>query len=69
MRRKLWLLVILFLFLVGRESCCASQGKNIVEQVEELQMKAVDFVKNHKILLFTIGVPVTSLGYWYFDLH
>ena len=25
MRMKLWLLVILFLFLVGRESCCALQ--------------------------------------------
>ena len=30
MRRKLWLLLILFLFLVGRESCCASLGRCIM---------------------------------------
>ena len=71
MGRKLWLLLILSLFIVGRESCCASQGQNIglCEQLQRVIDSGQKFVESHKILLFTIGVPCTFLWYWYFDLH
>ena len=83
MRRKLWLLLILFLFLVGRESCCASQeqnqGKNIGQNQEqniglcESLLRGFDsvqkFRENHKFLFGISGVLFGSLSYWLFDLH
>ena len=71
MRRKLWLLLILFLLLVGRESCCAS---NINIPLPEPLQIGFDFVRNfreeHWILSYILlDVPCISLWYWYFDLH
>jgi len=71
MRRKLWLLLILFLFLVGRESYCAS---NINIPLPKPLQRGFDFVRNfreeHWILSYILlDVPCISLWYWYFDLH
>ncbi len=55
MRRKLWFLLIFFLFLVGRESYCASQRQN---QVLELSFKNV----------IASNLFLNSI-YWIFDLH
>ena len=67
MRRKLWLLLILFLFLVGRESCCASQ-EQLLEEIQALQEEQQSGGGN-SVLNSILTVFFTSLGYWYFDLH
>ena len=82
MRRKLWLLLILFLFLVGRESCCASQEQNQGQNIGQNQRQNIgqnigidlyafvpDCVKKNKFLSFTISVLFNGLLYWIFDLH
>lgn len=71
MRRKLWLLLFLSLFIVGRESYCAS---NINIPLPEPLQRGFDFVRNfreeHWILSYILlDVPCISLWYWYFDLH
>ena len=67
MRRKLWLLLILFLFLVGRERCCASQG--LVNAIREGFKSWEKLTESHRFLFPILKVFFTSLGYWYFDLH
>ena len=59
MRRKLWLLVILFLFLVGRESCCAAQEE---KEEQDIVQTAVGAIVGVSFILYNIS-------YWYFDLH
>lgn len=67
MRRKLWMLLILFLFLVGRESCCAAQeenqGQNIGQnQGQDIEQTAAGAIARVSFMLYNIS-------YWYFDLH
>ena len=78
MRRKLWLLLILSLFLVGRESCCASQGQNQEQDQEQNkeqnQEQDIDPAAEKLVTaiagVFLLGMYLlNSLGYWYFDLH
>ena len=77
MRRKLWLLLILFLFLVGRESCCASQEQPFFtrEDIQALQalneepQEEEQSGGGNSVLNFIIDVCLTSFVYRYFDLH
>ena len=70
------MLLILFLFLVSRESCCASQGQNI-EQSQEQNIIGQNIVQTAVVLLgiaiagvFILGLFILeSIIYWYFDLH
>ena len=70
MRRKLWMLLILFLFLVCRESCCASsasaQGQNQGREIDQTAVVLVTAITGVPILGMYL---LNSLGYWYFDLH
>lgn len=61
MRRKLWLLLILFLFLVGRESCCASSAQT--------QSQGKKLSIGEQLAYIGSGTLVNSLRYWIFDLH
>lgn len=63
----MWLLLILFLFLVGRERCCASQG--LVNAIREGFNSWEKLTERHRFLFPILKVFFTSLGYWYFDLH
>lgn len=84
MRRKLWLLLILFLFLVGRESCCASsspaQEQNQEQDIGQSQEQNIGqnvHIDPTAVVLGTTIAGVLILGmflldpllYWYFDLH
>ena len=84
MRRKLWLLLILSLLLVGRESCCASsapaqeqnqeqdigqsQGQNIGQNVH-IDKTALVLGTTIALVLFLGLFILDSIIYWYFDLH
>lgn len=57
MRRKLWLLLILSLFLMGRESCCA-----LSDSTQKVVSK-LNLERTIESVLFT------SFIYWIFDLH
>lgn len=67
MRRKLWLLLILFFSLVGRESCCASSAS------AQGQKSGQDIDKTAEVIgvgVYAIGMfMLESIMYWYFDLH
>ena len=73
MRRKLWLLLILFLSLVGRESCCASSASARVQIQEQNigqsqgQNKGIGLAG--AVLWWCIVVVLNGVVYWYFDLH
>ena len=73
MRRKLWLLVILFLFLVGRESCCAAQEQSQEKDQEQSQEKDIDPAEAPATAIagvFILGLYLlNSFSYWIFDLH
>ena len=73
MRRKLWLLLILFLFLVGRESCCASQEQNQEQNqgqnIDPAAGASQSVVEQRPFYFFILDVCYISLWYWIFDLH
>ena len=77
MRRKLWLLLILFLSLVGRESCCASsasaQEQNQEQDIGQNQGigPAVAVLGRCIMRVFGLGLLFLLDGalYRYFDLH
>ena len=67
MRRKLWMLLILFLFLVGRESCCALQEQ--VALMNKFNDNSEKSRKEYPFVHYISRSLIYTFSYWYFDLH
>lgn len=67
MRRNLWMLLILFLFIVGRESCCASSA-SAQEQFQGQDISPAE-VKLWLVIVVGVQALVNCIIYWIFDLH